>query len=515
MNYQEAEKIRGKGFSSTMTDKLLGGAGIGESFKSTLSEKTKAMGMGIKQKFDPMNIAKKLTFGSNLAPALLGKMTGRSMDDISFFAGKKQKNKIGKSAAVSGVAIDFATQILGDIYKILIETEEDRKLADDLEKDQEEGKQDELDRRNNEIIAAITGRRRKKPTKREEAKKKKEEVKKKKQDKRAEETKKTEPTKPGAKPTAKPEVKPTTTKPASKISTTSNLPTYAKVAGGVAAVGTAAAAIAGAESGGSYEITFGDRIDRKTGNVVRGKNMSPEQRFGKKLTDLTLEEVDILGKERNKQTMNTSATGKYQFMNRTLFGGKDKKGVFRPGLVQQLGLDPKTTKYTPEIQDKLFELLHQQDVQALKKLGVPLTPGYEYMAHYIGASGAAAVYKARNTNMTVTQAIVSAGLPDPSKSNEELLRIRAADFEGILQSRLEKKGGMVVHASQQSNNLAGAKIESSSQENQQLKKDLNAQKQIKQITNNEITTNTNKSSGVEQDPGDDSSAYARKAKGKG
>ena len=235
-----------------------------------------------------------------------------------------------------------------------------------------------------------------------------------------------------------------TTPSASKLPSAAGTIVKGVVGVGLAAVG--AAAIGGAESGGNYNITYGDKLD-KNKNIVRGSNLSPEQKFGKDLTELTLEEVDMLGKERNRENKNTSAMGKYQFMNSTLFGYKDKGGVFRPGLVQRLNLDMKTTKFTPEIQEKIYALFRQDNLNTLQKLGVPITPGYEYMAHYLGAGGAKAIYDRRNTDMTVQQALVNAGLNDPvnGKVNEELTRLKAADFESILESRL-KKHGLEPHA---------------------------------------------------------------------
>ena len=237
--------------------------------------------------------------------------------------------------------------------------------------------------------------------------------------------------------------------PATATQTTPSIPASTAIKTGVVAAGALAAtsSIAGAESGGNYDITFGDKLDKKK-NVVRGPNMSPEKLFGKKLVDLTLEEVDTLGKERNKNSPSTSAMGKYQFMNSTLFGRKDKKGVFRPGLVQQSGLDMKTTKFTPEIQDKFFQMLHEQDLTTLKRLGVPVTPGYGYMAHYIGAGGVKAIYDRKDSNMTVQQALIDAKLPDPvsGTTNAELATIKASEFESVLQNRLNKNGLNSPHA---------------------------------------------------------------------
>jgi chemotaxis protein histidine kinase CheA len=46
--------------------------------------------LGFKEKFDPLNIAKVLTGGSNLAPAMLGRLLGRKTSDIRYFTGKKE-----------------------------------------------------------------------------------------------------------------------------------------------------------------------------------------------------------------------------------------------------------------------------------------------------------------------------------------------------------------------------------------------------------------------------------------
>ena len=90
MNYYEAAKIRKKGFADLMTDKLTSGQGVFSSARSALSDRSKARSMGLKEKFDPLNIAKVLTGGSNLAPAMLGRLLGRKSSDINYFAGKKE-----------------------------------------------------------------------------------------------------------------------------------------------------------------------------------------------------------------------------------------------------------------------------------------------------------------------------------------------------------------------------------------------------------------------------------------
>ena len=90
MNYQKAQKIRGQSLSDLIAETIASGGGIGSSIKSGISQKTQAKMTGVKQTLDPMNIAKFMTGGSNLAPALLGRLTGRSKKDIQFFTGKSK-----------------------------------------------------------------------------------------------------------------------------------------------------------------------------------------------------------------------------------------------------------------------------------------------------------------------------------------------------------------------------------------------------------------------------------------
>jgi hypothetical protein len=90
MNYYDAARIRKKGFANLMTDRLASGQGIVSSLRGTMSDRSMAKSMAMKERFDPMNIAKFLTGGSKLAPAIVGRLMGRSKQDIRYFTGKKQ-----------------------------------------------------------------------------------------------------------------------------------------------------------------------------------------------------------------------------------------------------------------------------------------------------------------------------------------------------------------------------------------------------------------------------------------
>lgn len=273
------------------------------------------------------------------------------------------------------------------------------------------------------------------------------------------------------------EVKPTTSTKTT-TPTPAATPTASKVVQNVvapvAAVALSAAttaAIGAAESGGNYNVTFGDRVG-KDGQIV-GKYDSPEKLIGKKLTDMTLEEVEKFGRMRPD---GTGAVGKYQFMPTTLFGRKMSNGKFAPGLVQMLKLDMKTVKFDAKTQDELQQALRAQDVATLKRLNVPITPGYEYMAHYIGAGGAAAVHRSilAGENLTVAEVMIANKFK--IGVNPELYRIRAHEFEKILEERLTKKGGVTPHSSM---------VEETSKENKALKA------QAKTTTNNTTVNNIN------------------------
>ena len=196
MEYQKAKTIRGKSFGELLTDNLISGGGIAGSIKKTLSERSKARMMGIKEKFDPLNIAKALTGGSRLGPALLGKMLGRSESDLKYFAGDPKKKSMN-SLATTGLdseSLQSSTESLGRIYQFL-KQDRDNKVRQRAKENSFEGrieKEEEL--RNRELVKALTARRKKKEkTPKEEKQEKKSETKQKQTEKKTEtENKKTE-----------------------------------------------------------------------------------------------------------------------------------------------------------------------------------------------------------------------------------------------------------------------------------------------------------------------------------
>ena len=126
MDYGQAKKIRGKSFGTLLAEQE---GGAFSSLNKAISLKSQAKMEGLKETFDPMNIVKFMTGGSNWAPALLGKLTGRKQKSIDYFSGVKRKgqdtasrlSKIGDILAgqeETGVNKEFLT-VLYDIESLL------------------------------------------------------------------------------------------------------------------------------------------------------------------------------------------------------------------------------------------------------------------------------------------------------------------------------------------------------------------------------------------------------------
>jgi len=99
LTYQKARTIRSTKLTDLLADQLAFEPSVGSAIKRTVSLKLQARMKGFKEKFDPLNIIKFMTFGSTLAPALLGRMMGRSSRDIQYFSGRNRPVRVGKSTA--------------------------------------------------------------------------------------------------------------------------------------------------------------------------------------------------------------------------------------------------------------------------------------------------------------------------------------------------------------------------------------------------------------------------------
>ena len=156
MDYQQAKDIRKKSFGTMLAEEE---GGLFSSLGKTISKKNQARMIGLKEKFDPLNMAKFVTGGSNWAPAMLGKMFGVDKKRIDYFSGVKHRNKntADKLGPVGGGEGSF-TGILLDIEKLLHDGRDEDKLQKEKENAFAEEREDEKNRRHKELMEAISGK---------------------------------------------------------------------------------------------------------------------------------------------------------------------------------------------------------------------------------------------------------------------------------------------------------------------------------------------------------------------
>ena len=87
-DYINAARIRKAKLSDIIAENMMTGGGIGSSIRKGISQKFKARATGIREKFDPLNIASALVGRSKLGTALAGKVMGRHGDEMRYFANK-------------------------------------------------------------------------------------------------------------------------------------------------------------------------------------------------------------------------------------------------------------------------------------------------------------------------------------------------------------------------------------------------------------------------------------------
>ena len=159
LTYQQAKRLREQSLTSVLSDQLIMGEGYGSAIGKAISLKTKAKITGFKQKFDPLNIAKILTGGSRLGPAIIGKMLGRSRKDVEFFAGRarpvtSRQKRIGALPG-SGEDTTGMSVVLDDILTFLRKSHEDDMILREKENNLREGEKHEDERRHKKLIKAL------------------------------------------------------------------------------------------------------------------------------------------------------------------------------------------------------------------------------------------------------------------------------------------------------------------------------------------------------------------------
>lgn len=165
LTYQQARRIRGTKLTDLLADQLLYEPTIGKAIGKTISLKTQARVKRLKERFDPLNIINKLTFGSALATTLFGRMTGREAKDIEYFTGRltpirsqKTASKITPTPTMAKGDTDISgiNEQLKKIYTFLTVAQENDKQRRDKENNFREEKQLEDEKRHKELIKALT-----------------------------------------------------------------------------------------------------------------------------------------------------------------------------------------------------------------------------------------------------------------------------------------------------------------------------------------------------------------------
>lgn len=491
MDYQKAKEIRGKKFSELMTDKLLEGQGIGSSLSKTLSERSKARFTGIKQFFDPLNIAKAVTGGSRLGPAILGKLTGASKERMSFFAGDPKKKKIDpvSTLGINSESLSAASQSLGNIYELLKQDMEEKRLQKEQMQSREEEMESEEERRNQELIKALTARiKPKKKVKKEEQEIKREAetkaptppVLKKPEAPKAPIPKKEAPPPPA--PAPKPPAPKPTAAPAPKAPPPA-VTTAAKVA-----VGAAAAAIPLGALSAQFESS-------KAGPAAIGYDSTGGTSYG---TYQLASKRGVVG-----EFLGYLSTVKPEWAKSLAAAGEpdtgSTKGQF-PEVWKKIAADH--PKEFGKIQHDFIEMKHYKPtVKALSKIGYDVESQPAAIKDVVwstavqhGSAGAASIFK---------KAIDESGGVTASPENiiKKVYEIRRTKFgssteavKASVNRRFDTESKMALEML----NTSGTKIDTASKENKDLKASLNKDKPKQTVVNN--TSITNETENVAQNP---------------
>ena len=165
MGYAEAKGIRSQSLSNRIANRLVGGESITSSIGQSISEGTKAKMMGLKEKINPMNIAKFMTGGSNLAAALTGRITGASKENMNYFTGKSGGvSKDTASKIKPSMEQDEGTiKLLSDILTLLEDSRQDREKQKPTEEDIFE-RERKANERHRELLKALGVKPGEKPT---------------------------------------------------------------------------------------------------------------------------------------------------------------------------------------------------------------------------------------------------------------------------------------------------------------------------------------------------------------
>ena len=160
--YQAAAKTRGSGLSDMIANKIVGGEGIGGSIRKSIGEKMAARSMGLREKFDPLNMASALMGRSKLGTAIAGRMMGRGGEESQYFANKGKKNPVSANKSIGGLLVPVpqenvsgAASIFEKIYELIKSQNEERVKQREKENNFKEEQDAEDEARHKRLLDAI------------------------------------------------------------------------------------------------------------------------------------------------------------------------------------------------------------------------------------------------------------------------------------------------------------------------------------------------------------------------
>ena len=160
LNYQQARTVRKQSLRDVIADELIRGKGFGSAVTGAIGLKTQARIKGIKEKFDPLNIVKFLTFGSRLGPALYGKLFGRSKKDIEYFTGRakpigRKDQKLNKDGTDDEEDTAGMKAVLKQILTFMKKSHEQDVLLREEENNFKESNKLNDEKRHKELLKAL------------------------------------------------------------------------------------------------------------------------------------------------------------------------------------------------------------------------------------------------------------------------------------------------------------------------------------------------------------------------
>jgi hypothetical protein len=120
--YEKANIVRGSTFGQIVSERMLRGQGGVSALKGAIGEKIGAVGMGIREKFDPIRLLNKVPILGGALATMYGMKRGRSAADISYFTGAgrflRQQPTPGELGDVPGQGGTGLASKVGSVLKV-------------------------------------------------------------------------------------------------------------------------------------------------------------------------------------------------------------------------------------------------------------------------------------------------------------------------------------------------------------------------------------------------------------